>query len=204
MTQLNWQLKWLALALLILVALAGCVAPTRPAIVAADAEKAQIAREARLAMEVSWSFSGRIALSRGKEGGSGRIDWRQDGKDFEITLTAPVTGQSWRLRREAGVVRIEGINGGPRVGSDAEALLLETTGWRVPVGAMESWVRGARAPGEASIAYDGSGWPLRIEQAGWTIEFRAWNAAEPRLPLKLFARQRDASVRLVVDRWGTP
>ena len=204
MTQLKWQLKWLALATLLSAGLAGCAASPRPAVPEAGVEAAQLAREADLAAEQVWSFSGRVALSRGKDGGSGRIDWHQHGDDFEITLAAPITRQSWRIQRQEGHVRIDGIEGGPRVGVDAEALLLETTGWRIPVNTMAHWVRGARVAGAASTAYDGNGLPLRIKQDGWVIEYRGWNAASPPQPMKVFARQGDASVRLVIEQWGSP
>jgi outer membrane lipoprotein LolB len=202
MTQLKWQLQWLVLALLLSAGLTACVAPTRPVLAEADAQAAQIIRETKLANAPGWSLTGRIALSRGKDGGSGRIDWRQNGEDFEIILAAPITHQSWRIQRKAGLARIDGIEGGSRESDNAEALLLETTGWRIPVNALAKWLRGTRATGASSVAYDGSGLPLRIEQDGWVIEYRAWNAANPPQPTKVFARQGDASVRLVIDQWN--
>jgi outer membrane lipoprotein LolB len=126
------------------------------------------------------------------------------GDDFDIVLAAPITHQSWRLQRKAGRVRIDGVEGGSREGADAESLLLETTGWRIPVSALASWVRGARSSGAGSVAYDGNGLPLRLEQDNWVIDYRGWNSEDPPLPVKLFARQGDASVRLIVDRWGSP
>lgn len=198
------QLKSLVLATLLSAGLAGCAAPIRPNLANADAESAQLARESKLAAEPDWSFTGRVALSQGKTGGSGRIDWRQHGDDFEITLAAPITHQSWRLQSRAGQARVEGIEGGPREGANAEALLLETTGWHVPVDALAHWIRGARARGDSTIRYDGNDLPLRIEQTGWVVEYRGWNAQTPPQPAKLFAKQGDASVRLVIERWGTP
>ena len=41
----------------------------------------------------------------------------------------------------------------------------------------------------------------RVLQDGWTIEYRAWFEGAPPLPQKVFARQGEASVRLVVDAW---
>lgn len=198
------QLKWLALATLLATGLSACVPAPRPTMPAADAEAAQVAREASLAAATDWSFSGRVALSRGADGGSGHIEWHQHGDDFEIVLAAPITRQSWRIERQAGRVRIDGIEGGPREGDDAEALLLAATGWRVPVDSLADWVRGARATGAASIAYDGNGLPLRMEQDGWVIDYRGWDAATPSRPVKVFAKQGDASVKLVVERWDSP
>jgi outer membrane lipoprotein LolB len=190
-----------AAALAVGLLAAGCApAPVRPGI-AAD-EAVQQAREAALAGMPDWGFRGRVAVSAGSNGGSAGIHWRQHGADFDIELSAPITAQSWRLRSRAGRVTLEGLEGGTREGSDAEALLLEATGWRLPVASMAAWARGARASGmPAELSVDPQGRPALLQQGGWNIEYRAWLGGEPPLPQKVFARQGEASVRLVVDAW---
>jgi outer membrane lipoprotein LolB len=190
-----------AMALATAGLVAGCApAPVRPSI-AAD-EGMQRAREAELARTPDWGFRGRVAVSAGNNGGSAGIHWRQHGADFDIELTAPITARSWRLRSQAGRVRLDGLEGGTREGGDAEALLLEATGWRIPVASMAAWARGARASGApAELSVDPDGRPALLQQAGWNIEYRAWLGGEPPLPQKVFAKQGDASVRLVVDAW---
>ncbi len=197
----------LPFAALLALWLAACAPVTvRPtgSINSERAMAAQVKREAVLAAQSDWSFSGRVALSQGKDGGSGRIDWVQRGADFDIRLAAPITRQSWRLHGHSGEVRLEGLDGGVREGSDAEALLLAATGWRIPVDAMARWVRGARAAGDATLEFDASSRPARLIQQGWDVDYRQFDSAEPGLPTKLFARQGDASVRLVIDRWSAP
>jgi outer membrane lipoprotein LolB len=190
-----------AISLLLAMLAAGCAqAPVRPAI-EAD-EGAQQVREAMLATQADWAFRGRVALSLGGKGGNAGIRWRQQGADYQIELSAPITAQSWRLKSQAGRVSLEGIEGGPREGSDAEAMLLEATGWRIPVAAMSAWARGARAPGsQAALTVDAQARPALLRQDGWNIEYRAWFEGQPPLPQKVFARQDDASVRLVIDAW---
>lgn len=166
---------------------------------------AQAAREARLAESPRWSLSGRLSVSANGEGGNGRLDWSQQGEDFEIRLAAPVTGKSWRLRQQAGVATLEGLDGGTRTAPDAEALLFEATGWRLPVQALAAWARGARASGPATLEFGPTGLPALISQQGWQVEYREWDGAEPARPRRVFARQGEqASVRLVVESWGSP
>ena len=195
---------WLApLALSVALRASGCApAPTRPTI-AAD-EGVQQSREARLAQQPDWGFRGRVALSRGNQGGNAGIRWLQRGAEYDIELTAPITGQRWRLHSGGGRVVLEGLEGGRREGLDAEALLLEATGWRIPVQAMSSWARGARAPGASELQVDAAALPATLAQDGWVIEYRAWIPGEPALPQKVFARREDASVRLVVEAWDAP
>lgn len=208
------------LAIAALLLLTACVAqPVRQALPAAQsaaAEALQVAREAALRRQPAWSLQGRIAVSNGRNGGSGRIDWTQDDRRFDVSLSAPVTRQSWRLVGDAGSARLEGLDGGTRDGPDAATLLRDTTGWEIPVTALADWVRGVRAQGAgtASALYGVDGRLLRMEQGGWTIDYH-WPApatapspaataagAPPTLPTRLDARRGDASVRLIVDQWA--
>jgi len=150
-------------------------------------------------------------VSNGRQGGSGRIDWQQSGERYTVSLSAPVTRQSWRLSGDDTGGRLEGIEGGPREASDVEALLGETTGWNIPVRALADWVRGVGADpdrfGEAQVVYGAGNRPVRLTQAGWTIDFAQWQpeaaaASGPVLPARLTASQGEAKVRLIVDEWA--
>ena len=188
-------------ALALAVLLAGCApAPVRaPADAAALA--AQAAHETKLRAEAAWRLEGRLAVRAGGDGGSGRLDWRQEGEQFRIRLSAPVTGRGWELEGGPGRARLEGLDGGPLAGSDPEALLAAATGWQIPLEALGWWVRGGRAPGEAELAFGPDGRLASLQQRGWTVEYREWDGDRPR---RVFARRGEASVRLVVDAWGQP
>ena len=172
------------------------------------AENAERQRNLWLAEHRQWSFEGRVAISNAGKGGNGRIDWRQDGARYVVSLSAPVTRQSWRLtgdaHSEAGT--LEGLEGGPREGEDAEALLLAATGWEIPVNALSEWVLGRPAEGYPVEArtYAAAGTPQTLQQAGWKIDFVEWHPAEARrpvLPKRIEATRDAAKVRLIVDRW---
>ena len=202
------------LSVLAVVLLAACTAaPVRPDLDPAQvaaAEAAQTRREATLREQRDWSLSGRIAVSSRGKGGSGRIDWFQDGSNYRVSLSAPVTRQGWRLSGDADHALLEGLEGGPRRGNDARQLLLGATGWDIPVTALSEWVRGARAPalGPARITYGANGLPWSIEQGGWVIQYQ-WPELDPtapvpglQLPSRLDASRGEATVKLLVDEWG--
>ncbi len=190
------------LAGLLALSLAACSTPLRRPVV--EGEPAQAAREAQLAQLKDWSFSGRVAVSNNGNAGNARIEWTQRGHDFEIRLTAPITGQSWKLRRVGAQVSLEGLEGGVRRGADAEALLQRATGWRIPVADMSAWVRGQRAGADARLEFSPDGLPATLTEAGWSVEYRAWGREALPMPSKLFARKDTASVRLVIDHWAGP
>ncbi len=203
--------------LALVLALAGCgTAPSRPAApllsqheVPAAARQAEAARRAWLQARPAWSFQGRVAIARGRDGGSGRVDWRQDGPGYAVRLSAPVTRQGWTLMGDTRGhgARLEGLEGGPRTGGDAQQLLLEATGWEIPVAFLADWARGIEAPdaaaGQAWYAADGRLRQLR--QMGWTIQYLEWAAAgadgQPPLPRRIEADNGQARVKLLVDHW---
>src|SRR5690606_19252222 len=194
-----------------LLLLAGCAAHTarKAPPVAADAELAtQLAREAVLLDDPDWSLAGRVALANGDRGGSGRLEWRQGVDRYSVALSAPLTRQSWRLTVDQGGATIEGLDGGPRHGLEASALLLRSTGWQVPVEALPAWLRGARAPGlgEATLQFGPDGRLQRMVQGGWTIDYANWRLPDEAdggiaMPHRMEAVREDARVRLVVDAW---
>jgi len=208
MTQ-PWRSAALALFAL---ALGGCVQavrPVAPALPAADAEARQATRDAALAAHPQWSLQGRVAVSTAGRGGSGRIDWKQDGPQYQVALSAPVTRQSWRLSGGTGEARLEGLDGGPRTSGDAAALLRGATGWDIPVDSLGAWARGTRAVagGPAEVEYGADGQLATLRQAGWTLRYADWQPQAGlglMLPHRLEATRGDARVRLVVDAWSGP
>lgn len=213
---MSGTIRTLALSGLVLVGLSACVSVPRgqgggAAVVeqvSEGARQAEAARQAWLQAHPAWSFQGRVAISKGSNGGSGRIDWQQDGAKYRVQLSAPVTRQSWVLTGDtaSGGGRLEGLDGGPRSGPDAEQVLLEATGWTIPVNQMPDWVRALRiADARAERAdLDAAGRPRTVRQDGWTIDFLAWapaGAGQPELPQRIEARNGEAKVRLLVDQW---
>lgn len=198
-------MRHLAIILLavLLGVLAGCSSTPRRASQPAGTETAvQLERTRALAQVSQWSASGRIAISDGKDGGSGRLEWHQNGPDFQVSLSAPVTRRSWRLSGSQTWARLEGLEGGPFEGFDADALLFEHLGWDVPVAGLVDWVRGLPAGREGQVQYQDSGLPAVIEQHGWHIEYRDWLQVDGlMMPKRVFATRGNRRLRLQIDAW---
>lgn len=184
-----------------LVLVVGC-APTRVREPSVDA--AVIARADALAALQAWSFDGRIAVSSGGRAGTGRIDWRQDGPYYVISVRAPIAGQSWQLSGDESLARLEGLGTEPRLGPDADALLAREVGWMLPLAAVRDWVRGEPHGREALVRRDVDGRPLEILDLGWRIEYRAWQPAAaglPAMPTRIVARRGEDDIRVSVAGW---
>lgn len=210
----NFVVKTAGISVLMLALGACSSVDTRPAtaseavaVVSAEAAATEQARQAQLLSQPRWQFQGRAAISKGRDGGNGRLDWQQDGPQYRVELSAPVTRQSWVLTGDAGQARLEGVAGGPRLGADAALLLREATGWDIPVALLVDWVRGLPAQGQSpeQFSQDAQGRPRALQQAGWSIQYLDWYESDdtvPALPRRIEASSGDAKVRLIVDQWG--
>ncbi|WP_102946468.1 lipoprotein insertase outer membrane protein LolB [Stenotrophomonas sp. VV52] len=215
---MKWMSMKAACAAALALSLSACVsldarkAPAAPEVVSsvsAEAAQAEALRVEQVRAWPAWSFEGRVAVSKGRNGGSGRIDWRQQARQYVVSLSAPVTRQSWTLTgdSEQGGGRLDGVDGGPRQGADAQQVLLEATGWDIPVNQLPDWVRGLVAEGASAagqVDRDAEGRPRRFQQMGWDIQYLDWYPAEgdrPVLPRRIEAVKGDAKVRLLVDGW---
>ena len=162
---------------------------------------AQAAREKQLAGVDRWTLEGHLAVSDGREGGSGSLTWSQDGERYDFQLRAPITGKSFRLSGGPEGAVLEGLDGGPLRGPDAEVLMRKALGWEVPLRELRAWVLGLRAPdAPAELSFGEQGLPSLLQQDGWTVDYRAWDEAHrPPLPQKVFASQPPYKVKLSID-----
>jgi len=186
-----------------LAVLAGCATPAVRMKGDAGMLAAQQQREQALAGTEHWSLSGRLGVSDGQNGGSGSLDWQQDGDRYAFELRAPITGKSFRLTGGPDGALLEGLEGGPLRGPDAESLMRKALGWEVPLDDLKAWVLGLRADsGPAELRFGADRLPSLLQQDGWTVDYRRWDQSrQPALPMQIFATRPPYKVRLSIESW---
>lgn len=163
----------------------------------------QEARERALADADHWSLQGKLGVSDGKDGGSGTLNWTQNGEHYEFTLRSPVIGKSFRLSGGPDGALLEGVDGGPLRGPDAESLMHKALGWEVPLRDLRAWVLGLRADsGPAELSFGANRLPSLLQQDGWGVDYREWDTGrQPPMPTKVFAEKPPYKVRLSIESW---
>lgn len=196
--------RWLFCALAVLAISACAPQRVRPLADVAVGERLLSEHESRVFERVDFDLSGRIAISDGKQGGSGRFEWQQRGSSFSLRFTAPISAQNWRLEVRPGQAVLIESNGAVRVANSAEELLERELGWRLPAAALRFWVLGMRAPGSSSeLQFDPHGQLHTLHQSGWDIRYLERQLdQDPPMPRKLFARSGDHQVRMSIRRWN--
>lgn len=161
-------------------------------------------REQQLVAANHWTLQGRLSVSNGRDNGTGNLTWTQDGEHYEFTLRAPITGRSFRLTGGPDGAVLEGLDGGPRQGRDAETLMQQALGWEVPLNELRAWVLGVRATGNlAELSFGDDKLPSSLQQDGWSVSYPAWDTTrQPPLPTKVFAEKPPYKVRLAIESWS--
>lgn len=167
-----------------------------------------------------WEIKGRLGVRTHKRGGQATIVWKRDGDDHNINLYGPLGGGRAVLVENASGAELKDSKKKTYYADNAEALLYQVAGWRVPFGAMKYWVLGLPAKQEAfEQTLDQWGRVSELRQSGWEIrfiEYRDYDGVE--LPRKMFLKSLAArehitasgdgpgendrvEVRLVIKTW---
>lgn len=195
---------WRGLALLASAAMAACQA-TVPRPVDFETAWPQLAERAdRVTRYAAWRLSGRLAIDGGEEGGSGRLDWAQDGERGEMAFRGALGRGAWQMEYGPAGARLETASGTVEHGASVNEIAARHLGWSVPVNALEWWVRGLPAQGQVptGVALDAEGLPVTFMQHGWRVSFSRYQIVDGlALPGRLDAEGPDGRVRLVVSDW---
>ena len=151
----------------------------------------------------SWQFTGRVSLTRAEQGWHAGLSWQEQADRFQLKISGPLGQEEFRLTGNAAGVLLQDAGGEKIKADDAESLLLQTTGWSLPVTGLRYWVRGLPVPRVyASERRDLHGRLLALEQSGWAISYIRYHFIEGvSWPAKLRLVRGDVTLKLVIDEW---
>lgn len=154
------------------------------------------------AADAEFELSGRIAVSYRDDAGSGNIAWRHAPLTDEMLLTTPLGQGVARLARVGSDITLTTQDGREFRAADAESLTEQVLGFRVPIVGLADWVRGraaqAPAPAPTHARADAAGRLAELEQAGWRIEYQAYEGA---LPARMRLSFPGVELRLAISEW---
>lgn len=152
-----------------------------------------------------WEFLGRLSLRTEKEAWTGKVRWRQTGEDFRLHISAP-TGQGaiQLMSNPQFGVEVRTAEGDVQYADDAETLLYNHTGWRLPVSGLRLWVIGLPQGDDAiaQLAFDEQGQIQALEQFQWRVDYLQYRpVGDLSMPRKITLHNDQLDLRIVIDEW---
>jgi outer membrane lipoprotein LolB len=180
----SWRV---GLAALVALAVLGCATPEAPP------ERTYTGRFAATAID-----------GARKDSVSGHFSIEVRGNRQVIDLATPVGTTIARVQIEPGRAQATGPQLRTATGPDAEELVEQLLGWRLPVSGLADWLEGRPDPSRPARTQMNGPRVSAIEQDGWTIRIDEYSPAtnKPRrlsLDRAMMGREPALSVRLIVD-----
>ncbi|KPJ90340.1 MAG: hypothetical protein AMJ53_13840 [Gammaproteobacteria bacterium SG8_11] len=171
----------------------------------AEQQAALEQRRQSLADVAAWDFSGRLSLKTDNEAWTGKVRWRQSGEEFRLHFNSPTGQGAMQLMSNAQFgVEMRVAEGGVYYADDAESLLYDHTGWRLPVSGLRLWVMGLPEGNReiAELLFDDQGRIQSLQQYQWRVQYGPYQQVQAHyLPRKITLQNNKLNLRIVIDHW---
>ena len=166
-------------------------------------EAAWSARANGLAALATWQLSGRVAVVDGKEGGSGSLDWKQDGDLLDFDFRGPLGADAVHIQGDGDALWVKTSHGDDFVTRDPERDFAERLHMPLPLLSMRYWMLGLPDPGAPyDKQVDAQGELIHLEQRGWQVEYLGYADVQGyALPVRLTLTRDAVRIKLVMDAW---
>ncbi|MFC3914866.1 lipoprotein insertase outer membrane protein LolB [Pseudaeromonas sharmana] len=147
-----------------------------------------------------WQLSGKLAIITAQEKGSARLNWQQQGEDYDLILTTIVGTTLLELHKRDNRVTIIDRDGVQHSGEDSDELVYRLTGWPIPIKQLPVWIKGL--PGEATFETGDDGRITRLQQGDWQLSYQDY--ARTRLwllPTAINLQGPQTRIKLAINEW---
>ncbi|MCW8398517.1 lipoprotein insertase outer membrane protein LolB [Legionella sp. PATHC038] len=160
-------------------------------------------RKAKTETVSSWELRGAMAAKNKNKGWSAAMNWRQEGPSaYQIRLMGPLGSGTVLIDKKGNTITYQ--DGPKKISShNADELLVEQTGIRLPVNNLYYWVRGLPAPGPVQTEHrDKYNHLVALEQNGYTINFTKYTSVKGiDLPSMIRLEGNGVMVKVVIQNW---
>ena len=169
-------------------------------------ETAWQARLAALTALSGWELSGEVGVVNGKDGGSGSMDWNQQGNELSFDFRAPLGSGTVHIQGDAAALRVQSSRGDDFTTTDPEDDFALHLHMPMPVLSMRYWLLGIPDPGAPyTKVADARGEPMSLEQRGWKVEYQEYTDVQSySLPVRFTLTRGKVRIKVAVNDWTLP
>ncbi len=186
-----------------IVMLAGCASVPGTAPLGPPNEAAWQVRRAQLEKLVDWELQGRVGILNGKDGGSGSMDWKQQGDILDFSFRGPFGAGALEVQGDANVLWVRSSRGDDFITTDPERDFARRLRVPLPVLSMRYWMVGIPDP-HASFSHtvDDRGHLVMLTQRGWQVDYRNYARFDGYdLPTCMLLRRDRVRIKIAINDW---
>ncbi|HEU5399515.1 MAG TPA: lipoprotein insertase outer membrane protein LolB [Gammaproteobacteria bacterium] len=185
------------------LAVSACATLSGHAPMGAANEFAWQARVTTLTALDNWELSGRVGVVNGKEGGSGSLDWDQNGDELHFDFRGPLGAGAVHIEGDSAALHVRSSRGDDFVTTDPEDDFARHLHMPMPVFSMRYWMLGVPDPGAPySKVVDTQGEPLSLSQRGWQVDYQEYADVGGRaLPVRFTLSRGAVRIKVAVSQW---
>ena len=185
------------------LALAGCASIPGTAPAGPPNERAWQNRQASLMQIDDWEMQGRVGIINGKDGGSGSMNWQQQGASLQFDFHGPFGAGALDIRGDGGVLHVKSSRGDDFITTDPEHDFTRLLHVPLPVLSMRYWVIGLPAPGTPfDKQVDAGGHLVNLVQRGWNVSYLSYAPFDGHdLPTRLLIQRDAVRIKLAIEAW---
>ena len=152
---------------------------------------------------VDFDLKSMIAIRNQADAGSASLQWQQQNQRYHILIFGPLGTGSYELTGEPGKVELATSSGKRFYATSPESLLMQQTGWQLPVSNLYYWIRGLPVPNvPAEKNFDAYHHLILLKQQNWIIHYLNYTSVNHiDLPQKIFLENPRINVKIVVNQW---
>ena len=154
-----------------------------------------------------WKIKGRTAIIQGTEGWNVDLKWQEDAETYQIKLIGPFAQGGAKLEGNKESVTLTLNDGKQYTALTPEELITKVIGWKLPVSALQHWVKGIPYPKTKIdfMEFDNRGRLTHLIQEQWDIELLRYIPFENyTMPAKIFIKHPELSIKLIIIDWDRP
>lgn len=150
-----------------------------------------------------WTLQGVAGIRTAKNAWTASLFWQQQKSAYQLHLFGPLGMNRIQLAGNAEQVTLSTSSQAPITAQDAQSLLQQQLGWKLPVNHLQYWIRGIPAPDKkAKLTKDNFNHLLTLQQDGWEINYQQYSNIDGiDLPTRLNLTNPQIQLRLVIKQW---
>lgn len=153
----------------------------------------------------AWEMKGKLAITTPDDKLSSNLYWLHTTNSDKLTLTTMLGIQILSLTQQDNKAQLI-IDGKTYEDSNAQALLLNVTGWTIPIKALPLWITGQASPTDIVNSRDNQARPINITTTQavptWSINYISWQQQSgTELPRLLKLSSDDIKIKIQINQW---